>query len=194
MAFGCRRDAMTKKKGLGPSSCQPAAGAALLLGQTMIGWRVYDVIRTIDWIETRKELDPKRVGCMGISGGGTCTTFSAALEPRIRAALISGYVNTFRDSVMSLSHCIDNYVPGILNFAEMYDVAGLIAPRPLAVESGEQDNIFPIAASRASFARVRKVYQAFGAADLVHHETFDAAHSFSGKEGLPFLAKHLGVA
>ena len=130
----------------------------------MIGWRVYDVMRTIDWIETRKELDAKRVGCMGISGGGTCTTFSAALEPRINAAMVSGYLNTFRDSIMSVSHCIDNYVPGILNWAEMYDVAGLIAPRPLFVESGEKDKIFPIAASRESFARVKKVYAVFDAA------------------------------
>src|SRR5713226_8316685 len=74
MAFGCRRDSITRKKGLGSSACQPAAGAALLLGETMIGWRVYDVMRAIDWIETRKELDAGRVGCMGISGGGTCTT------------------------------------------------------------------------------------------------------------------------
>jgi len=111
MAFGCRRDDKTKAHGLGTSACQPVAGAALLLGQTMLGWRVYDVMRTIDWIETRSELDAKRVGCMGISGGGTCTTFSAALEPRIKAAMISGYLNTFHASVMSISHCIDNYVP-----------------------------------------------------------------------------------
>jgi dienelactone hydrolase len=191
MAFGCRRDDKTKTRGLGTSSCQPTAGAALLLGQTMIGWRVYDVMRTIDWIETRSELDAKRVGCMGISGGGTCTTFSAALEPRIKAAMISGYLNTFRDSVMSISHCIDNYVPGILNYAEMYDVAGLIAPRPLFVESGEKDNIFPIAASKASFERVKKVYAAFDAASLTEQETFDGPHSFWGKRGLPFLAKNL---
>ena len=62
--------------------------------------------------------------------------------------MISGYLNTFRDSIMSLSHCIDNYVPGILNWAEMYDVAGLIAPRPLFVESGIKDDIFPIEASK----------------------------------------------
>jgi dienelactone hydrolase len=194
MAFGCRRDAKTKARGLGTSSCQPSAGAALLLGQTMIGWRVYDVMRTIDWIETRSELDPRRVGCMGISGGGTCTAFASALEPRIRAAMISGYLNTFRDSIMSISHCIDNYVPGILNWAEAYDVAGLIAPRPLFVESGERDDIFPIAASRASFERVRKVYQVFDAGGLTEQETFDGPHSFWGKRGLPFLAKHLSVA
>ncbi|HXB75262.1 MAG TPA: alpha/beta hydrolase family protein [Candidatus Acidoferrales bacterium] len=191
MAFGCRRDPVTKSKGLGTAACQPSAGAALLLGQTMIGWRVYDVMRTIDWIATRQELDAGRVGCMGISGGGTCTLFSSALEPRIRAAMVSGYLNTFRDCIMSISHCIDNYVPGILNWAEMYDVAGLIAPRPLFAESGERDDIFPIAASRESFARVQKVYGVFDAGAVVEQETFDGPHSFWGKRGLPFLAKHL---
>jgi dienelactone hydrolase len=191
MAFGCRRDPVTRSKGLGTSACQPSAGAALLFGQTMIGWRVYDVMRTIDWIGTRKELDAGRVGCMGISGGGTCTLFASALEPRIRAAMVSGYLNTFRDSVMSISHCIDNYVPGILNWAEQYDVAGLIAPRSLFAESGERDEIFPIAASRESFARVQRVYRVFDAAAAVEQETFDGPHSFWGKRGLPFLATHL---
>lgn len=191
LAFGCRRDAPAKAKGLGTSSCQPAAGAALLLGETMVAWRVYDVLRTIDWIETREDLDANRVGCMGISGGGTITTFAAALDPRIKAALISGYLNTFRDSIFSLSHCIDNYVPGILQWCEMYDVAGLIAPRPLFVESGDKDNIFPIAASRESFARVKKVYEVLGSPALAEHEVFPGEHSFHGVAGLPFLAQQL---
>jgi dienelactone hydrolase len=191
MAFGCRRDPLTRHKGAESTACQPSAGAALLLGQTMIGWRVYDVMRAIDWIGTRRELDAGRIGCMGISGGGTCTTFAAALDTRIRVAMISGYLNTFRDSIMSLSHCIDNYVPGILNWAEMYDVAGLIAPRPLFVESGLKDEIFPITASRASFARVRKVYQVFGTESVIEHEIFNGPHSFNGVKGLPFLAAHL---
>lgn len=191
MSFGCRRDAKTIARSLDASVCQPTAGSALLLGQTIIGWRVHEVIRTIDWIETRPELDAKRVGCMGCSGGGMATQFAAAVEPRIKAALVSCYLNTFRDCVMSISHCIDNYIPGILNYAEMYDVAGLIAPRPLWVESGERDNIFPVAASRASFARVQKIYEVFGAADRTGQEIFDGPHGFSGKQGLPFLAKHL---
>ena len=191
LGFGCRRDPAAKKGGLGQSACQPSSGSALLLGQTMIGWRVWDIMRTIDWIETRTELNSARVGCMGCSGGGMATLFGAALEPRIRAALVSSYLNTFRDSVMSVSHCIDNYVPAILNWAEMYDVAGLVAPRPLFAESGEQDNIFPVAASRASFERVKKIYTVFGAAGLTDHEVFPAPHSFWGKRGLPFLARHL---
>jgi dienelactone hydrolase len=193
MAFGCRRDETTRKKGLGVSACQPAAGAALLMGETMIGWRVWDVIRTVDWIETRKDLDDSHIGCMGISGGGTCTLFSSALERRIGVAYVSGYLNTFRESIFRLAHCMDNYVPGILKWAESYDVAGLIAPRPLFIESGEKDNIFPIAASQASFEQVKKVYQVFGAADVVEQEVFPGEHSFWGKRGLPFAAKHLRV-
>jgi dienelactone hydrolase len=191
IAFGARRDPITARKGLGTNACQPAAGGALLLGETMIGWRVWDVMRTIDYIATRPELDANRVGLMGISGGGTVTLFGAALEPRVKAALVSGYLNTFRDSVGSLSHCMDNYVPGILNWAEMHDVAGLIAPRPLFAESGEQDNIFPIQASVESFGHVRAIYRVFGAEDRVQQEVFPAEHSFWGKRGVPFLARHL---
>jgi len=191
LAFGCRRDAITKQKGLATSACQPTAGSALLLGQTMVGWRVYDVMRTIDWIETRPELDVNRVGCLGCSGGGTVTLFSAALDTRIKAALVSSYLNTFRDSIMSVSHCMDNYIPGILNWAEMYDVAGLVAPRALWAESGERDNIFPVFAARASFERVRKIYEMFGAVEMTGHEVFDGPHSFSGKQGLPFMAARL---
>jgi dienelactone hydrolase len=192
MGFGCRRDPANRKRGLGTSACQPAAGAALLFGETMIAWRVWDVMRAIDWIETRgSDLDPKRVGCMGISGGGTCTVFAAALEPRIKAAMVSGYLNTFRDSILSIAHCMDNYVPGILNWCEMYDVAGLIAPRPLFIESGERDSIFPIAASRESYEKVRRVYESLGAGGAVAQEVFPGEHSFHGKLGIPFLKRVL---
>ena len=191
MAFGCRRDPLNAAKGLSQKGCEPVAGGALMLGETLIGWRVWDVLRTVDYIATRPELDASRVGCMGISGGGTATLFSAALEPRIRAAMVSGYLNTFRDSIGSLAHCVDNYVPGILNWAEMSDVGGLVAPRPLFVESGEKDNIFPIAASIESFKQVREIYGVFGAADAVEHEVFPGEHSFWGKRGVPFLVRHL---
>jgi hypothetical protein len=73
----------------------------------------------------------------------------------------------------------------------MYDVAGLIAPRALFAESGERDNIFPVEASRASFQRVKKIYETFGAGALTEQEVFDGPHSFWGKRGLPFLVKHL---
>ena len=191
MAFGHRRDPLTVAKGPDATACQPAAGSALLLHQTMLGWRVWDTMRTIDWIETRPELDKTRVGCMGISGGGTCTQFAAALDTRIQAAFVSGYLNTFRDSIMSLSHCIDNYVPGILGWAENYDVASLIAPRFFFSEGGSNDPIFPVHATREAFRRVAHVYQTCGVPDRARQEIFEGVHEFHGKEGLPFLARSL---
>jgi dienelactone hydrolase len=191
MAFGCRRSAAAQAKGPGNTECQPSAGSALLLGETMIGWRVYDVMRTIDWIQTRPELDAKRVGCMGISGGGTCTQFAAALDTRIKAAMVSGYLNSFRASIMSVPHCIDNYVPGILNWAENYDVASLIAPRYFFSEGGDQDHIFPVAATQAAFQHVKKVYQICDVPDRAQQEIFSGGHMFHGVKGLPFMAQAL---
>jgi dienelactone hydrolase len=191
IGFGCRRDPLNAQRGLAQKGCEPIAGGALMLGQSLIGWRVWDIMRTIDYIATRPDLDASRVGCMGISGGGTATLFAAALEPRIRVAMVSGYLNTFRDSVGSLAHCVDNYVPGILNWAEMHDVAGLIAPRPLFVESGERDRIFPLQASVESFRAAREIYQVFGAADRIEQEVFPDEHTFWGRRGIPFVARHL---
>ncbi|MBV9613569.1 MAG: hypothetical protein JO091_13930 [Acidobacteriaceae bacterium] len=191
MAFGRRRDPITRAKGPKATACQPAAGSALLFGETMIGWRVWDVMRSIDWIAMRPELDSSKIGCMGISGGGTCTLFASALDLRIKAAFVSGYMNTFRDSIMAVSHCIDNYVPGILNWAENYDIAGLIAPRPLFSEGGDRDPIFPVAATRECYARVKKVYEIFGVPERVQQEIFEGEHVFNGVRGLPFLREAL---
>jgi len=191
MGFGCRRDPVNYKKSLGQKACEPASGAALLLGETMIGWRVFDIRRAVDWIETRADLDATRIGCMGISGGGMATQFAAAVDGRIKVALISGYLNTFRDSVMSVAHCVDNYVPGILGWCENADIAALIAPRPLFIESGEKDNIFPIGATKQALSEVKRAYTVWGAGDLVREEFFSAGHEFSGKLGIPFVVKHL---
>lgn len=79
---------------------------------------------------------------MGISGGGLVAAFASALDERIKAAVVSGYVNTFEASIMAIRHCIDNYVPGLLQDAEMPDIVGLIAPRPLLIESGRTTGFF----------------------------------------------------
>ena len=70
-------------------------------------------MRAVDFLEARPAVDPARIGCLGISGGGMITLFTAALDTRIKAALVSGYLNSFHDSIMSISHCEDNYIPGV---------------------------------------------------------------------------------
>ena len=191
LGFGHRRDEAARMSGLETTSCQPVAGAALLLGHTMIGWRVYDVIRAIDYLLTREEVDKERIGVMGLSGGGTTALFSAALDRRLKAAVVSGYFNTFKDSIMSVSHCIDNYVPGILDVCEMYDVAGLIAPRFLFCETGTNDPIFPVKGTRIAYRKARSIYRLFDVPNRIGMEVFDGEHVFWGKKAFKFLKRNL---
>jgi len=192
LAFGERRDEAARSQGPRAYSCRPAAGAALLMGQTMIGWRVWDVMRTIDYLGTRPEVDTSRIGTLGFSGGGTTSLFAAALDERIQAGVVSGYFNTFRDSILSLSHCMCNYVPGILEHIEMYDLAGLVAPRLLFIESGKRDRIFPVEASRAAFAKAQEIYRVFGVPDRIGYEVWDGPHDFNGNGAFRFLAERFG--
>ena len=188
--FGHRRDTVARERGGGSSSCQPSSGAAFLLGHTMVGWRVYDAIRSYDYLSTRPDVDMERLGIMGISGGGTTSFYTAALDQRVKVAVVSGYFNTFKDSILSISHCIDNYIPNVLKYAEMYDIAGLIAPRALFVESGTEDTIFPIDATRSSYEYAKEIFKIFNAEDKLDIEIFEAGHSFYGIKAFQFL-KHV---
>ena len=176
LAFGARRDDAARRAGAGVESCRPAACAALLFGQTMAGWRVWDAMRSIDYLATRREVDIARVATLGASGGGTTSLLTAACDQRVKAAVVSAYFNTFRDSIVGISHCPDNYVPGMLQDMEMYDIAGLVAPRALFVESGRKDRIFPIAGYERAVAKAREIYRAFGTPDRFGAETHDGAH------------------
>lgn len=192
--FGARRDEKARQAGAGDSSCNPAAGAALLLGEAMIGWRVWDAMRAVDYLETRPEVDPQRIGMMGISGGGTTTLWSSAVDTRVRATMVSGYYCPVGGCIAIMNHCIDNYVPGILKLCDHPDLAGLVAPRPLFVESGAQDGIFLIDPVKEAVRHAQRIYQVFGHPDRFDHEYFEGEHQFCGKKGLPFMAEQLGGA
>jgi dienelactone hydrolase len=189
--FGERRDKEDIAESKGKSSCRKPSMAGMLLGRTVPGIRVYDVSRCIDYLQTRPECDPARIGCMGISGGGEITTFAAAVEERIQAALISGYLAHWRDSIMAILHCEDNYVPGVLQYAEMPDIACLIAPRPVFFENGTQDNIFPLKSARAAFKKIKSAYDALGYAHRCEMEVFEGDHQWWGVKGFPFMERWL---
>ena len=173
------------------SSCRPLALNALLLGATLLGLRVWDVLRLIDYLRARPEPLSGGLGCVGLSGGGTVALFSAALDQRISCAVVSGYFNTFRDSIMAINHCACNYVPGIARYAEMADIAGLVAPRPLLVESGLRDPIFPAAATRRALEELRPIYALLGADDRLEADFFDGGHQWSGAKAYGWLDRWL---
>ena len=119
------------------------------------------------------------------------TLFSTALDQRITCAVVSGYFNTFRASIMSIHHCLCNFVPGIVKVAEMADLAGLVAPRPLLIESGTQDPIFPVEATRQAYAELQKIYTEFSAVDRLDIDIFGGEHSWSGAKAYDWLENWL---
>jgi hypothetical protein len=185
-SFGERQGDDERQRG-----CKVSSVNALMLGITMIGIRTWDARRALDYLLTRDEVDGDRIGVMGISGGGTTTLFSAATEPRFRAAFASGYLCTFRDSIMAMDHCVDNFVPGIIRWGEMNDVASLIAPRPFFAESGTKDNIFPVEAATKAWTRAKRAWDVLGASDRIGHEVFEGQHQFHGVGGFAFFEKWL---
>ena len=170
-----------------PSTCTHTAMLAFHLGRSVVGLRVLEARRLVDYLATRREFDCSRLGAMGISGGGMHTFFSACTDTRIKAAVISGYYSTFKDSILGMSHCACNFVPGLHQFGEMYDLVGLLAPRPILVEAGDHDPIFPIAAVRRSVERAGQVYGTFDAAGGIETDFFEGRHQISGAKAYDFL-------
>lgn len=173
------------------SSCYAVGVNALLLGKTLLGMRVYDVMRLIDYIQSRPETNTETLGCVGLSGGGMLTLFTTALDERITSAVVSGYFNSFRASIMSIRHCLCNFVPGIVKVAEMADIAGLVAPRPLLIESGTKDPIFPVDATREAYGELQKIYREFDATDRLDIDIFEGEHAWSGAKAYDWLARWL---
>lgn len=178
-------------RGITPDTCHNAATYAFMLGKSVIGLRVWDALRLVDYLQTLPQADTQRLGAMGISGGGMHTLFSTALDRRIRACVISGYFCDWRHSILAMHHCTCNFAPGLLRLGELSDLAGLIAPRPCLVEAADHDPIFPFAAVKATVARARRAWKVFGAADALATDYFPGRHQISGAKAYDFLQQHL---
>ncbi|QYY37456.1 prolyl oligopeptidase family serine peptidase [Ruficoccus sp. ZRK36] len=173
-AFGERE---SPRDGQG-NRCHAASMQALMLGRTLIGERIYDVDRALDYLMTRGDVDPARIGVLGQSGGGTVAAFAGGLLGRITHIIASCSFSSFAASIMSVHHCQCNYVPGLLRYLEAADVAGLAAPKPLVIVNGRHDDIFPLQAAESEFERLRSIYAAAGRPDNCRHVVGEEGHRF----------------
>jgi len=166
------------------NGCHHLTMTSLLVGRTMLGQRVWDVLRAIDVLTGHfAEVDASRINLMGQSGGGTVSYYAAAYDQRISAVMPSCSVCTFAASIGAIDHCADNYVPNIMHYFEMSDIAGLIAPRPLVVVAGETDDIFPVEAVKRNFDEIAEIYEAFGAAEKCGLVIGNGGHQFYADAG-----------
>lgn len=165
------------------NACHDAAMRALLLGRTLLAERVYDVDRGLDYLATRGDVDLARAGVIGNSGGGTVAIWAGALLPRVRFLMPGCSFCTLAGSVATVHHCADNYVPGLATVADLPDVLGLFAPRPVVVITGKSDPLFPLPEVKRAFARLKTIYRAAGAGDGVKLVLGPEGHRYYAEAG-----------
>jgi len=172
-------------------SCFMITTQLLMYNKTMAAMRVWQSMRMVDYLIERGDVDPDRIGAMGISGGGLASSFFTAYDKRVKACVVSGFLCTFKESIMSIYHCVDNFLPGILKYGEMADLFGLIAPRPMLIEAGISDSIFPIDGVKSSYARLENLYDKLNVKDKIAIDIFEGEHQISGAKAYDFLVKWL---
>jgi dienelactone hydrolase len=188
-AFGERADWMPE----GKYECDWDLVCATMAGVVPLERNLWDLARALDVLSAHPLVDPARIAAAGLSYGGTCTLFLAALDERVRCAVVSGYLSSWRAAhTVPWNMCGSQVMPGQLGAIEHVDVAALVAPRPLLVESGTDDMIFPVASARATVDRLRTLYASLGAPDdAVVHDVFEGDHRWHGAAVPAFLSRWL---
>ncbi len=152
--------------------------------------QLWNLMRLVDVIASRPEVDASRIGAAGLSMGGEWTMWIATCDARIQAAVVSGWMCT-TEGVLRVPNCPCWMPPGLLDLCDIAEVEILIAPRPLLFESAIADGCFPIDATRAGFAKVQAGYKVFGAEDKVRQHAFPGGHAWNGGEAYAFMEQAL---
>ena len=168
---------------------------ATMLGQTLLGMDVHDGMCALDYLCGQEFVDPERIGVMGLSFGGTMTTWMSLYDERIRATDIICYSDHFADFAMCHSNtCGSQLTPGLFALCDLPDLQGLTAPRPLLVEIGTYDECFRLESAVSCFKEVEKIVAAAGCRELLELDLFEGGHQWGGHKSRDFFAKHLGGA
>ena len=157
-----------------------AAAQCLLTGTNIARWFVWDGIRAVDYLETRTDVDPKRIAVAGNSGGGTQSAYLAAFEPRLAAAAPSCYITSWEKlwdapGPQDGEQVFASFLKDGLDFP---DFLISFAPKPIHMATAIQD-YFPIAGARATYAEAKRIFEILGAGDRMGYFEFDDTHGWS---------------
>jgi dienelactone hydrolase len=168
----------------------------VVAGKCMAWKNILDMRRAIDFLVSRPEVDPARIGCYGHSMGSTHTWLVGPHEPRLKALVGNCCLPTYtaiHDT--KILHCFPNFVPGWLQHGDTPEIAALIAPRALHLNLGETDGGSPIAHAKAGIERIESAYASAGAAEnFTHYIQPDTGHVLSPEmweQTKRVFAKHL---
>jgi dienelactone hydrolase len=183
--FGRRLDSRLQKSK--QDQCATAFVRLLMLGQTLIGANLRDLLWSLDYVSTRTDSRPDRIGCVGLSYGGRMTMMVAALDPRIRVAVISGALNVMQERILGQYSCGAQVIPGLLEIGDTPEIGSLIAPRPCIWEVGSRDNLVARDWADQAIARLQRAYAAAGQVDQLSIHRFEGGHEWIGVTAIPLL-------
>ncbi len=152
----------------------------LLTGTNIARYFIWDGIRGVDYLSTRPDVDPKKIGVAGNSGGGTQTAYLAALEPRLAAAAPSCYLTSWQTlwpgpGPQDSEQVFANFLKDGLDFP---DFLIAFAPKPIQMATATKD-FFPIDGARATYAQAHRIFKVLGDADHAGYFEFNDTHGWS---------------
>jgi cephalosporin-C deacetylase-like acetyl esterase len=155
------------------------ANSQALLGEWFGNWRVWDGVRSLDYLLSRPEVDPTQVGLTGNSGGGTMTTMLLAAESRFTMGAPGCYITTWRRNLENeLPADSEQDPPGALGFGlDMDDLLLMHAPKPLILLTQEHD-MFDIRGSEEVYARLKHIYTLMGKPENIALHTGELNHGY----------------
>lgn len=152
----------------------------LLSGESLARYTVWDGIRALDYLVSRPEVDPKRIGCTGNSGGGTHTAYLSALDDRIQVAAPSCYITSWRRLLQTIGPQDAEQVitPWIGDGLDHADFIHAFAPKPYLILSAVRD-FFSISGARESFVEAKRIYDLLGVPQKIAMTEADDGHGYS---------------
>jgi hypothetical protein len=167
-------------------------------GFTWAGLIFWDDIRTVDYLISRPEVDPNRIGCVGLSLGAWRTNHLMAFDDRVKAGVAVCWLTSFK--ALQNRHIINTtgltkLMPGLYRKLDMPDVVSLAAPRALLNINGTRDGLFPVDTGvKPAYQTLETVYTKIGAKENFKGSLYEAPHEFNEKmqeEAWAWLKKHV---
>jgi len=158
------------------------ARAFFLAGWTFMGARMWDDIASVGFLSAQPEVNPGKIGCVGLSMGGYRSGWLAVMDDRIQCAVMAGAMQRYREM---MKHRLPNVewlwtVPGLYGIMDFDDVISLRAPKPLMAIHGKRDWLFtPELTGEKAIEKVKAVYEKAGAKQNFKYEYYNEPHLFS---------------
>ena len=160
-------------------------------GRTLMGERLWDLMRCVDFLVSLKEVNPQQIGCVGNSLGGEMVMWLGAMDNRVKASVSSGFLT--RMDQLEKKHCMCWKFPGLRELVDFSDIYSLTAPRALLCQNGlkEPRSQFPVPIAREALKDIKIIYRNFGQPEKLSFVAHSGGHEIDLPSLLTFFEKHL---